>query len=162
MCKNWCGYRFVDWVVVCLFTMENLNLNFCDKIKVVMELWLYCCGFIVIVILNQVQSSVAVGTPDYISPEILRVSPTVSLCIHQLLCTHPLNTSWCGYVTVTPYLLYPGDGGRTWTVRTGVWLVVPGCLYVRNAVRIYTLLCRVPRGNLWQNHEPSGMLKQIY
>lgn len=143
ICKNWCGYRFVDWVVAW-------------NGVVVLLLWLY------IVIVDQVQSSVAVGTPDYISPEILRVSPTVSLCIHQLLCTHPLNTSWCGYVTVTPYLLYPGDGGRTWTVRTGVWLVVPGCLYVRNAVRIYTLLCRVPCGNLWQNHEPSGMLKQIY
>lgn len=90
--------------------------------------WLWSCGFIVvaillwlyIVIVDQVQSSVAVGTPDYISPEILRVRPAVSLCNHQLLCTHPLNTSRCGYVTVTPYLLYPGDGGRTWTVRTGV------------------------------------------
>ena len=52
-------------------------------------------------------------------------------------------------------------GGWERKVRTWVWLVVSGRLHVRNAVRRDSLLCRVPGGNLWEDHEPQGELIEI-
>lgn len=39
--------------------------------------------------------------------------------------------------------------------------MVSGRLHVRNAVRRDSLLCRVPGGNLWEDHEPQGELIEI-
>lgn len=97
-----------------------------------------------------VQSNVAVGTPDYISPEILRV---ISYC--EIFCIFPTakeTSSVCGCgikcnMSCSYYVRYralfacsPGDGGRPGTVRPGMRLVVSGSVYVRDVIRRNTLL----------------------
>lgn len=52
----------------------------------------------------------------------------------------------------------PGDGGWEGQVWAWVRLVVPGCLHVWNAVWRDSFLCRVPGGNVWEDHEPQGEL----
>lgn len=47
----------------------------------------------------------------------------------------------------------PGHGGWTGSVWAGVWLVVPRCVYVRDAVRWNALLCRITGGDLREDHE---------
>lgn len=49
-----------------------------------------------------------------------------------------------------------GHGGWKRKVRPRVRLVVSGCVHVWNAVRRDSFLCRVPGGNLWEDHEPQG------
>lgn len=55
----------------------------------------------------------------------------------------------------------PGYGGWEGQVRAWVRLVVPGRLHVWNAVRRDSLLCRVPGGNLREDHEPQGELLEF-
>lgn len=52
----------------------------------------------------------------------------------------------------------PGDGGWEGQVWAWVRLVVPGRLHVWNAVWRDSFLCRVPGGNVWEDHEPQGEL----
>lgn len=43
-----------------------------------------------------------------------------------------------------------------------MWLVVLGCMYVRNVVRWNSVLCRVSCGNLRKNHESQGLKRNIW
>lgn len=94
-----------------------------------------------------VQSNVAVGTPDYISPEILRVISYLIFCIFptakkkNIECV-ALNVICDVHITyvIALFACSPGDGGRSGTVRPGMRLVVSGSVYVRDVIRRNTLL----------------------
>lgn len=54
----------------------------------------------------------------------------------------------------------PSYGGWEGEVWTWVRLVVSGRLHVWNAVWRDSFLCRVPGGNVWEDHEPQGLFKE--
>jgi len=90
-----------------------------------------------------VQSNVAVGTPDYISPEILRViSCFYHRCV-EIIYILTLNTifAMCTLLTLFRtaiefiYRLLIGDGGWSRTIWSRMRLVVSRSVHVRNALR---------------------------
>ena len=84
-----------------------------------------------------VQSNVAIGTPDYISPEILRVITVATLSLGP----HARHLIMIFSVYIFGNL--QGDGRWPRTLRTGMRLVVTGRVYVRDALRRDALLCRI-------------------
>lgn len=54
-----------------------------------------------------------------------------------------------------------GHGGREGQVRARVRLVVPGRLYVRDAVRGDTVLRRVSGRDLWEDYESQGEVIRV-
>ena len=98
----------------------------------------------------------------------LHLTACSSKVINWMLRLGGLNPSWTSLmllwksnINCCHCLLCSGHGGREREIRRWMRLVVIGGLYVRNGVWWNSFLCRIPGGNVQQNHEPHCKLQKI-
>ena len=72
-----------------------------------------------------------------------------------------INDAFEFWLFVIICVLCAGHGGWEREIRSWMWLVVVGCLYVWDAFWWNSFLCRITGGNIQQNHEPHCKFKKF-